>query len=248
VCDPTTGVNNCIKPNPDGSLSVNIGGGSTPSTVTIDQTTPGVTNGVAISAATGGVTDGSISTMGAKADSAWTSGSGSLVAILKALDRDILLGIVALGQTTKSASVPVTMASDQGAIGSVNLTAAATGGCTPYHLAGGTSGASVNANMIKSSAAGTLCTISAINTTTTLYYLRVYDTASGPTCSSATGAVHSFPIPPAASSGLAGGISIPLPPFGEAFANGIGYCVTANGTDTDNTNSASGIYINGSYK
>lgn len=41
----------------------------------------------------GGVTiaDGSDTTLGAKADAAWTSGSGSMVALLKAIDRDTLL-------------------------------------------------------------------------------------------------------------------------------------------------------------
>src|ERR1019366_4485177 len=48
--------------------------------VGIDQTTPGTTNLVA-----SGIADGSDITQGAKADAAWTSGSGSVIALLKAI-------------------------------------------------------------------------------------------------------------------------------------------------------------------
>jgi len=113
------------------------------------------------------------------------------------------------------------------------------GSCTPYHLAGGTA-ASTNATNIKASA-GTLCHLTAINTTVTIYYLRMYNLASAPTCSSATGAVHTYPVLPS------GGINIPLP-VGETYSTGIGFCVTGGGADTDNTNAATGVWIEASYR
>jgi hypothetical protein len=122
-------------------------------------------------------------------------------------------------------------------------TVATTGGCTPYHLAGGTA-ASTNSTSIKGSV-GTLCVITAINTTATIVYLKVYDSASAPTCSSATNIKHVFPIP----SGTSGnGFVLPVGPYGEAYANGIGYCVTGGGGDTDNTNAVTGIFVEASYK
>lgn len=141
----------------------------------------------------------------------------------------------------------VVLANDQPTLNnplSVQVQAQATGGCTPYHLSGGT-GASTNSNNVKASA-GVLCTISAINTTSTIYYLRMYDSASAPTCSSATGAVHSWPIPQATGAGA--GFTIPIPTQGEQYNNGIGFCVTGGGGDTDNTTAAAGVYINASYK
>ena len=125
----------------------------------------------------------------------------------------------------------------------VNAAAATTGGCTPYHLSGGTA-ASTNSTSVKGSA-GTLCSLTAINTTATVYYLRMYNLSSAPTCSSATGAVHTYPIP---ASATGAGLTIPLGAFGEAYGTGIGFCVTGGGSDTDNTSAATGVYIEASYK
>lgn len=119
-------------------------------------------------------------------------------------------------------------------------------GTTPYHLAGGTA-ATNNSTSIKGSA-GNLMTAVAINTTTTLYYLRFYDSASAPTCSSATNLKHTYPVPPAPASGQAGGFVVPLPVSGESYTSGIGFCVTGAAGDADNTNAATGIYIEASYK
>ncbi len=77
-----------------------------------------------------------------------------------------------------------------------------------------------------------------INTTATVYYLRFYNTASAPTCSSATGFIISMPIP-AATTGA--GITY-LIPAGVAFATGYGYCITASSTSTANDNAAAGIF------
>jgi hypothetical protein len=128
---------------------------------------------------------------------------------------------------------------------SIGLAAATTGGCTPYHLSGGTA-ASTNSTAIKAAAAGTLCDLTLINTTATIYYLKLYDSAGAPTCSSATGLKHVYPIPASATSSGAG-IQRTMT-FGEAYTSGIGFCVTGGGGDTDNTNAATGVYIEASYK
>jgi len=114
-------------------------------------------------------------------------------------------------------------------------------GTSTLHYA--TSAASTNATNIKASA-GTVSVISVVNTTATLYYLRMYNLASAPTCSSATGFVNTIPVP-ASTSGA--GIVIPIA-VPHAYTTGIGYCLTGGGSSTDNTNAATGVYINIWYK
>lgn len=114
-------------------------------------------------------------------------------------------------------------------------------GTSTLHYA--TSAASTNATNIKASA-GTVSVISIVNTTATLYYLRMYNLASAPTCSSATGFVNTIPVP-ASTSGA--GIVIPIA-VPHAYTTGIGYCLTGGGSSTDNTNAATGVYINIWYK
>ncbi len=121
-----------------------------------------------------------------------------------------------------------------------------TAGCTPYHLAGGTA-ASTNSTSLRGQAAH-LCVLTAINTTAALYYLKVYDSSGAPTCSSATNLKHVYPIPFGASSSGNGVHVSTFTPGGETYKNGIGFCVTGGGGDTDNTNAATGVYIEGSYK
>jgi hypothetical protein len=102
------------------------------------------------------------------------------------------------------------------------------------------SAASTNATNCKASA-GNLYGYEIFNTTTTVYYLRLYNLASAPTCSSATGWVRSIPIPPAGAAGQVGGVVTPLS-FPINYGTGIGYCITGGATSTDNTNAAAGIY------
>lgn len=145
--------------------------------------------------------------------------------------------------TPVSSGNPLPVAISSG--GTVQPVPGTSGGCTPYHLSGGTA-ASTNSTSVKGSL-GNLCDLVAINTTTTVYYLRLYDSASAPTCSSATGVKHVYPIPPAVAAGAAGGIVRSLA-LGESYANGIGFCVTGGSGDTDTTNAATGVFIEGSYK
>jgi hypothetical protein len=109
-----------------------------------------------------------------------------------------------------------------------------------------TSAASTNATNCKASA-GQLYGYDLVNTTTTIYYLRIYNLSSAPTCSSATGFVRTIPVPPAGAAGQAGGIARSLP-VGEAYGTGLGFCLTGGGSSTDNTNAATGVYVSLNYK
>lgn len=121
----------------------------------------------------------------------------------------------------------------------VNILAAATGGCTPGKTL---SAASTNSTSV-TGAASTLCYLNAVNTTTTIYYLKLYNKATAPTCNSDT-VVHTEPVPPASAAGGAGGIVVGLGPFGSAFSLGIGFCLTAGIADNDNASAATGVAIN----
>jgi len=105
------------------------------------------------------------------------------------------------------------------------------------------SAASTNATNIKATP-GNVYGIHAINTTATLYYLRLYNLTTAPTCSSATGFVETIPIP---ASATGAGVVLPFP-VGKAFATGIAYCLTGGGTSTDNTNAAVGVFVGIEYK
>jgi len=115
-----------------------------------------------------------------------------------------------------------------------------TGGASTCYLS---SAASNNATNCKN-AAGQVYQISGINTTGTLYYLRLYNLAAAPTCSSATGFIESYPVPASTTgAGLQMENSI-----GQAYSTGIGFCLTGGGGNTDNTNAAAGVYISIKYK
>lgn len=98
-----------------------------------------------------------------------------------------------------------------------------------------TSAATTNSTSCKASA-GNLTGVSLVNTTATTYYLRLYNSASAPTCSSATGFIESIPI-------LATGGIAYVDLAGEAYSTGIGFCLTANGASTDNNAAATGVYV-----
>jgi len=82
----------------------------------------------------------------------------------------------------------------------------------------------------------------AINTNTTIYYLRLYNLAAAPTCSSPVGYVETIPISPAGASGGAAGFIAPEP-WPQGFDTGIAFCLTGGGSGTDNQNAATGIYV-----
>lgn len=107
--------------------------------------------------------------------------------------------------------------------------------------------ASTNSTNCKGSA-GNLFGYEIYNTTTTVYYLRLYNASSAPTCTSATGFIRSIPIPPAGAAGQVGGAIKAIGTFGVQFGTGIGYCITGGSTSTDNTNAAAGVFGEINYK
>ena len=105
------------------------------------------------------------------------------------------------------------------------------------------SAASTNATNCKNSA-GNVYGYRFVNTTSTIYYLRMYNLTSAPTCSSATGFVETIPIP----ANTAGAGIVAIEPMGEGYATGIGFCFTGGSSSTDNTNAATGVFGTILYK
>jgi len=138
------------------------------------------------------------------------------------------------GSATITGSVTITS-------GAIGLSAPTTGGCTPGVIL---TAASNNSTSIKGSA-GILCELTVINTTVTLVDVRLYDTASAPTCSSATGVVANYPVQ---ANTVSPGFALPLGAYGKQFTLGIGICITGANANNDNTNAVTGINVNYAYK
>jgi hypothetical protein len=100
-----------------------------------------------------------------------------------------------------------------------------------YYITTTASTNSINAK----NTAGMLHVIHLYNSTATIYYLRLYDSSTAPTCSSATNFVESIPLPPGQTNGR-------VTFQGEPYTNGIGYCITGGAGSTDATNAAVGIF------
>jgi hypothetical protein len=79
----------------------------------------------------------------------------------------------------------------------------------------------------------------AVNTTTTVYWLKLYDTATTPVCNT-TPVVFKGAVP---ASATVGGFMMSTPD-GLQFQSGVGFCLTANQADNDNTAAATGLVIN----
>ena len=119
-------------------------------------------------------------------------------------------------------------------------TATATGAAVGCYLQ---SAASTNSTNCKASA-GNFYGVRAVNTTATLYYLRLYNASGAPTCSSATGFIESIPIPASATgAGIMAVVPLPI-----NYTTGIAFCFTGGGSSTDNTNAATGVYLTIYYK
>jgi hypothetical protein len=171
-----------------------------------------------------------------------TPGSGATIVVSPDGSGNIVPHSIQCDHTTPTNCA----AYDASGAAATKLVATTSGGCTPYHLSGGTA-ASNNSTNIKSSA-GNLCVLAVYNdgtgSATVVDYLKVYDSGSAPTCSSATGLKHVFPIPVSASvAGLVWSVAL-----NESYASGIGFCVVSGGADTSNGNAVTGIYVEGSYK
>jgi hypothetical protein len=74
-----------------------------------------------------------------------------------------------------------------------------------------------------------------INTTGTVYYLKLYDKATAPTCGTDTPKWR-IPLPINAATAV--------PTEGLQFNLGTGFCIVANLVDSDNTNAATGVAVN----
>ena len=94
-----------------------------------------------------------------------------------------------------------------------------------------------------------MCELSFMNTTTSLFSVRLYDTATAPSggapCNSATGVVANYV---AQSNATSPGFTINMGPFGKAFANGIVVCITGANANNDNTNAVTGGNLNYAFK
>ena len=100
------------------------------------------------------------------------------------------------------------------------------------------SAANTNATMCKS-VSGNVYAVYGINTTSTNYFLHMFNVTSGPTCT-ATTEKEIIPVFGASSNG--GGF-IRTQPGAQQYSNGIGFCLTGAGSAGDNTNAATGVYI-----
>lgn len=73
-------------------------------------------------------------------------------------------------------------------------------------------------------------------------YLKIYDTATAPTCGSGT-PIKRLLIPAASTAANGAGSNITFGPTGVQVVNGIGYCVTAGIADNDTTAPAASSYL-----
>lgn len=174
----------------------------------------------------------------------------------------------ALGQAAKAASIPITIASDQGALavsdngGSITVDNGGTAigvslASVPTHavtqsgtwtttstpatltaITPLTSAATANATVAKASA-GNLFEVTITNPTATAAYFKVYNKATAPTVGTD---VPIFILPVSANS-----ISTLSWDGGKRFATGISYALTGAITVADTTASVAGILISGSY-
>lgn len=145
------------------------------------------------------------------------------------------------GATSSTGSFRVTIASDSTGVLAPIPTALSGNGLSTCYI---TSAATTNSTNCKSSA-GNLYAIHLTNTTSTNYFLRLYNASSAPTCSSNTGFVETVPALGAAANGGVNGRAFAMP---QAFSTGIGFCLTGGGADNDNTSAATGVYATLEYR
>lgn len=80
-----------------------------------------------------------------------------------------------------------------------------------------------------------------VNTTTTLYYLKLYNKATAPVCGTDT-PLWTVPVP-FASGNAAGGFVLPLG-GGLKFPSGLGFCITSGIADNNTGAAAAGVVVN----
>jgi hypothetical protein len=169
--------------------------------------------------------DADIATLGAKADAKSTATDTTAITVMQ-----VLKEISAMEQAPASQAATNAGTFEVQPDGTTATTTNAASRCTLV------SAASTNATNCKGSA-GNVYGFRFINTTATLYYLRMYNTSSSPTCSSATGFIETIPIPASASGGI-----VAIEPMGEGYSTGISFCFTGGSSSTDTTNAATGVF------
>ena len=175
---------------------------------------------VPVSGAAAAFVDGAIATIGALADAAWTSGSGSVIAVLKAIAGKI----PGLGSAVSASSLPVVIASDQAAV-ATTIAPATTGGTTHYHFISTATNVG-NALNVKASA-GQLYGYELGNNGAADAYVKLYNSASAPTTGSGT-PVRTIYLPKGTSKSVQTSLGIP-------FSTGIGHTITGLMPDSDAT-------------
>ncbi len=183
---------------------------------------------------------GTVTETAPASDTASSGLNGRLQRIAQRITSLIALLPAALGQTTKSASLPVTIASDQDTLAiSPRANGAGTGGTTPFKLI---AAGSTNATSVKASA-GNLYSIVAIGLTANVRYLKLYNKASSPTVGTDV-PVMTIPIP---GNTQGAGVSIPFS-MGVNFGTGIALAITTGAADADTgAVTASDVIINLTY-
>lgn len=166
------------------------------------------------------IADGADVAEGAKADAAWVSGSGSVIAILKNMAGGI------------ASSIPA----GTNYIGQIGSAAFTSGGWTPKWFVAANSD---NATNLKASA-GIVHAVQVFGIGSAPAYLKFYDKASSPTCGSDT-IVKQIMIPAAATAANgAGAVAIVLD---TQFSTGISYCVVTGITASDDTSPSANLFV-----
>lgn len=205
----------------NGSQVVNLAAGSTLITSTSTSLNTNVTNTVTVSGTvTANMGTVTADPFGANADAA--SATGSISAKLRFI---------------ASTGIPITGTVTVGSHAVTNAGTFAVQDSTTTLGCYLISAASTNATNCKGSA-GSFYGVRLVNTTATLYYLRLYNLASAPTCSSATGFIETIPVPASTTgAGVVAMMNRPIP-----YGTGIGFCFTGGSSSTDNTNAATGVF------
>lgn len=232
LCIPTS-LTNCVTIDATNPLPVTGSGGSANSTIIGPLGSNVAATGVTIAFPndqTLGIT-GTVTASGTVTLGAGTAAIGSLTA-----------GTAVIGHTINDTGS--TTAVTQATAGNLNATVVGTGtfstqaqptpvtsgGLTPCYLQ---ATASTNATNCKASA-GQMYGYKVTNTGSGPQFVRFYNLASAPTCSSATGFVEGFAVPGTAGS-TGAGITQSMD-MGVAYGTGIGFCLTGAIGPTDTTN------------
>ena len=111
------------------------------------------------------------------------------------------------------------------------LTSVASAQSAPKHYLSAATNNSTNVTAVKAFLNGGL----ALNTNATIAFLKFYNKATAPTCGTDT---------PVWTIALPQNVPVPLPVLDANFGTGLGFCITGQIQDNDNTNATTGIVVN----